>query len=143
MPEIEIHYFSDDAPRLERTAKGDWIDLRAAADVTLRAGEFALIPLGVSMRLPAGYEAHIAPRSSTFKKWGILQTNGVGVVDGSYCGTNDEWKMPVWATRDTVIARGERVCQFRVVENQPPVTFLERAELSQEDRGGFGSTGTK
>ena len=143
MAEIEIHYFSDDLPRLEVTDRGDWIDLRAAEEMTLRAGTFALIPLGVSMRLPAGYEAHIAPRSSTFKKWGILQTNGVGVVDGSYCGTNDEWKMPVWATRDTVIERGDRVCQFRILENQPSVSFLERESLSGSDRGGFGSTGSK
>jgi dUTP pyrophosphatase len=141
--EIEIRYFDPDLPRLEPRENGDWIDLRASETVALRAGEFALIPLGVSMRLPAGYEAHLAPRSSTFRRWGILQTNGVGVVDSSYCGTNDEWKMPVWATRDAVVERGDRICQFRIVQNQPPVSFRECARLADEDRGGFGSTGAR
>lgn len=90
MPVIKIHYFSDDLPRLQKTAKGDWIDLYCAQTMTLHAGEFALVPLGVSMQLPEGYEARTAPRSSTFKRWGILQANSVGVIDNSYCGTNDE-----------------------------------------------------
>lgn len=143
MVTIEIHYFDGSLPRLERTEQGDWVDLRAAERVELKAGESALIPLGVSMRLPAGFEAHIAPRSSTFRRWGILQTNGVGVVDNRYCGTNDEWKMPVWATRDTVVERGDRVCQFRVVENQPALAFREAETLDGTDRGGFGSTGAR
>ena len=143
MPTIKIHYFSPDAPRLKVTAKGDWIDLYCAQTIQLSAGEFALIPLGVSMQLPEGYEANTAPRSSTFKRWGILQANSIGVIDNSYCGTNDEWKLPVYATRDTVIERGDRICQFRIVENQPPIVFEEAEALSDTDRGGFGSTGTK
>ena len=103
----------------------------------------ALIPLGVSMQLPEGYEARTAPRSSTFKRWGILQANSVGVIDNSYCGTNDEWKLPVYATRDTVIEKGDRICQFRIYEVQPPVSFEECDTLSDTDRGGFGSTGVR
>ena len=141
---IQIKYFH---PEMERLAyidgKSDWIDLRCAGRTELKAGEFRLIPLGVAMKLPRGYEAHIAPRSSTFKKWGILQVNSVGVVDGSYCGDGDEWKMPVYATRDTVIEFGERICQFRIVENQPKIEFCEVERLEGADRGGFGSTGTK
>ena len=143
MPTIKIHYFSPDAPRLKVMAKGDWIDLYCAKTMQLSAGEFALIPLGVSMQLPEGYEANTAPRSSTFKRWGILQANSIGVIDNSYCGTNDEWKLPVYATRDTVIEKGDRICQFRIVENQPPIVFEEAEALSDIDRGGFGSTGTK
>ena len=101
MPKIKIHYFSDDLPRLQMTKIGDWIDLYCAQDMTLKAGDFALVPLGVSMQLPEGYEARTAPRSSTFKRWGLLQANSVGIIDNSYCGTNDEWKLPVYATRDT------------------------------------------
>ena len=140
---IKIHYFSPDAPRLKITAKGDWIDLYVSETVTLHKGESALIPLGVSMQLPAGWEARTVPRSSAFRRWGILQPNSVGVIDNSYCGTNDEWKLPVYATRDTVIEKGDRICQFRVVENQPHIEFEEADELSDVDRGGFGSTGVK
>ena len=121
MPVIKIHYFSDDLPRLQKTSKGDWIDLYCAQTMTLHAGEYALVPLGVSMQLPEGYEARTAPRSSTFKRWGILQANSVGVIDNSYCGTNDEWKLPVYATRDTVLEKGDRICQFRIYEVQPPI----------------------
>ena len=138
MPVIKIHYFSDDLPRLQKTAKGDWIDLYCAQTMQLHAGEFALIPLGVSMQLPEGYEARTAPRSSTFKRWGILQANSVGVIDNSYCGTNDEWKLPVYATRDTVIEKGDRI-----YEVQPPIDFEECEALSDTDRGGFGSTGVR
>ena len=140
---IKIHYFSPDAPRLKMTEKGDWIDLYAAETMHLQAGGFYLIPLGVSMQLPAGYEARTAPRSSTFKRWGILQANSVGVIDNSYCGTNDEWKLPVYATRETTIEKGDRICQFRIFEVQPKFEFEECEELSETDRGGFGSTGVK
>ena len=140
---IKIHYFSPDAPRLKVTTKGDWIDLYVSETVTLHKGDFALVPLGVSMQLPAGWEARTVPRSSAFRRWGILQPNSVGVIDNSYCGTNDEWKLPVYATRDTVIEKGDRICQFRVFENQPPIEFEEADELSDTDRGGFGSTGVK
>jgi len=139
---IRIRYFDPDMPRLCYAAgKSDWIDLRAAARKELKAGEFCLIPLGVAMELPEGYEAHIAPRSSTFKHYGLLQVNGVGVVDHSYCGDNDQWHMPVYATRDTVIEKGDRICQFRILENQPALDFVECEHLNGEDRGGFGSTG--
>ena len=140
---IKIHYFSPDAPRLKVTANGDWIDLYCAQDMEFKAGEFALVPLGVSMQLPEGWEARTAPRSSTFKRWGLLQANSVGVIDNSFCGTNDEWKLPVYATRDTKLEKGDRICQFRIFQIQPPIEFEEAEELSSVDRGGFGSTGRK
>jgi dUTP pyrophosphatase len=144
MLEIKIRYFSDKLSKLCYVdGKSDWIDLRAAETVELKAGEFKLIPLGVSVSLPIGYEAHILPRSSTFKKWGIIQTNHMGVVDNSYNGTNDQWYMPVYATRDTKIEFNDRICQFRIMENQPKVTFIECDTLENNDRGGFGSTGVK
>ena len=121
--------------------KSDWIDLRAAERVELKAGEFKLIPLGIAMQLPKGYEAHIVPRSSTFKNYGIIQTNHMGVVDESYCGDNDQWHMPVYALRDTVIHVNDRICQFRIMEHQPKIVFEEVEALSAPDRGGFGSTG--
>ena len=142
MKQIKIRYFSDEIERLRYIdGKSDWIDLRCAERTELKAGEFRLIPLGVAMELPEGYEAHVVPRSSTFKTWGILQANSMGVIDHSYCGDNDQWRMPVYATRDTVIELGDRICQFRIVENQPKLEFLECEHLSGPDRGGFGSTG--
>jgi len=142
MEEIKVKYFHDDMEELCYIAgKSDWIDLRAAQEVTLKAGEFRLIPLGVAIALPEGYEAHIAPRSSTFKNYGILQTNSVGVVDCSYCGDNDQWHMPVYATRDVTIEKGARICQFRIMKNQPPLLFTRVDHLDAPDRGGFGSTG--
>ena len=143
MPTIKIHYFSDDLPRLQKTGKGDWIDLYAAQTMQLRAGDFALIPLGVSMQLPEGYEAHIVPRSSTFKNFGIIQTNHCGIIDESYCGPNDWFYMPAYALRDTVIHVNDRICQFRIYEVQPPIDFEECEALSDTDRGGFGSTGVR
>ena len=142
MKQIKIRYFSDEIERLRYIdGKSDWIDLRCAERTELKAGEFRLIPLGVAMELPEGYEAHVVPRSSTFKTWGILQANSMGVIDWSYCGDNDQWRMPVYATRDTVIEVNDRICQFRIVENQPKLEFLECEHLSGPDRGGFGSTG--
>lgn len=139
---IKIKYFSDNIDRLTYIdGKSDWIDLRAAADVEMKAGDFKLIPLGVAMELPLGYEAHIVPRSSTFKNFGIIQTNHQGVVDCSYCGDNDQWFMPAYALRDTHIGVNDRICQFRIVENQPKLTFEEVTRLGNEDRGGHGSTG--
>lgn len=141
---IRIKYFHPEMERLTYIdGKSDWIDLRCAQRTELKAGEFKLIPLGVAMELPRGWEAHIAPRSSTFKQWGILQVNSVGVVDGSYCGDGDEWKMPVYATRNTVVEFGDRICQFRIVENQPRIEFDEVDHLEGADRGGFGSTGAR
>ena len=144
MEEIKVKYFVDGIDELCAVAgKSDWIDLHAAEEVTLKAGEFRLIPLGVAMALPEGYEAHITPRSSTFKNYGILQTNSMGVVDGSYQGDNDQWRMPVYATRDVTIEKNARICQFRIVRNQPPLTFTRVEHLDGPDRGGFGSTGKR
>ena len=144
MKEIKIKYLNDDITRLEYIdGKSDWIDLRAAEEVELKAGEFKLIHLGVAMQLPEGYEAHIVPRSTTFKKWGIIQTNHCGIVDNSYCGPNDWWRMPVFALRDTKIEVNDRICQFRIQKNQPTLVFNEVEEMEANNRGGFGSTGTK
>lgn len=142
MKTIRIKYFTDKIEKLRYIdGKSDWIDLRAAEDVELKKGEFKLIPLGVAMALPEGYEAHIVPRSSTFKNFGIIQTNHQGVVDCSYCGDNDQWFMPVYAVRDTEIHVNDRICQFRIMENQPKLKFVEEEHLGDIDRGGFGSTG--
>lgn len=142
MKEIKVKYFVEDLdPLCYVDGKSDWIDLHAAETVTLRAGEYRLIPLGVAIALPEGYEAHIAPRSSTFKNYGILQTNSMGVVDCSYCGDGDQWYMPAYATRDVTIEKNARICQFRIMENQPRLTFTRVEKLEGPDRGGFGSTG--
>jgi dUTP pyrophosphatase len=123
--------------------KSDWIDLRAAETVELKAGEFKLIPLGVAMQLPNGYEAHVVPRSSTFKNFGVIQTNSQGIIDETYCGANDQWFFPAYAIRDTVINVNDRICQFRIMEHQPKIEFLEDSLENNVDRGGHGSTGTK
>ena len=107
----------------------------------MKAGEFRLIPLGVAMKLPEGYEAHVVPRSSTFKNYGLIMTNSVGIIDNTYCGPGDQWFMPVYAVRDTVVHFNDRICQFRIVENQPPLQFTESDLTEETDRGGFGSTG--
>ena len=142
MEEIKVKYFTNDIDELCYVdGKSDWIDLHLAEEVTLKAGEFRLLPLGVAIALPEGYEAHIVPRSSTFKNYGILQTNSMGVVDCSYGGDNDQWRMPVYATRDVTIEKNARICQFRIMQNQPPLRFTRVERLDGPDRGGFGSTG--
>lgn len=144
MLEIQVRYLDPDMPPLTYVeGKSDWIDLRAAREITLEKGEFKLIPLGIAVKLPQGYEAHVAPRSSTFKNYGLLQVNGVGVVDGSYCGDADEWFVPMLATRKVTVHKGDRICQFRVMENQPALHFRAVNHLEGENRGGFGSTGVK
>ena len=144
METIEIKYIDKDIGKLEYIdGKSDWIDLRSAEDIDLKKGEFRLISLGVAMKLPEGYEAHMVPRSSTFKNFGIIQTNHMGVIDSSYCGNNDVWKYPVLAVRDTHISKGDRICQFRIMKNQPKLVFKETDDLSSQDRGGFGSTGRR
>lgn len=144
MKNIKIKYLTNQIEKLKYIdGKSDWIDLRAAEKIELKAGEFKLIPLGVAMELPAGYEAHIVPRSSTFKNFGIIQTNHQGVVDCSYCGDNDQWFMPAFAMRDTHIEINDRICQFRIMENQPALQFDEVESLDNKDRGGIGSTGKK
>lgn len=140
---IKIKYFYGlEDMEVEWNEVGDWIDLRAGETVELKKGEFKLIPLGVAMQLPVGYEAIVAPRSSTFKKWGVLQTNGIGIIDNSYCGDDDEWKFPALAVRDTIIHKGDRICQFRIQRKQPMFGFNRVERLDNENRGGFGSTGT-
>lgn len=142
MKTIKIKYFTDKIDKLTYVdGKSDWIDLRSAEDVTLKKGDFKLISLGVAMELPEGYEAHVVPRSSTFKNFGIIQANHQGVVDNSYCGDNDQWFMPVYAVRDTQIHVNDRICQFRIMENQPRIIFDEVTSLGNDDRGGHGSTG--
>ena len=142
MEQIKIIYHNQNIDKIVNIEnKSDWYDLRAAETVEMKAGDFKLISLGISMKLPEGYEAHVAPRSSTFKNFGVLQPNSVGIIDNSYSGTNDIWKFPALAMRDTVIHEGDRICQFRIVKKQPEVEFIEVNELDKTDRGGFGSTG--
>ena len=138
---IKIKYFSNEIDKIQKIDKGDWIDLRSADNIELKAGEFKLIPLGVAMELPNGYEAHIVPRSSTYKNFGIIQTNHQAVIDESYCGDNDQWFYPAYALRDTVIKTNDRICQFRIIEKQPEITFEEVVFLNNKNRGGIGSTG--
>lgn len=138
---ILIKYFDNAIDKIRYIDIGDWIDLRAAENIELKAGDFKLIPLGVAMQLPAGYEAHIVPRSSTFKNYGIIQTNSVGIIDESYCGDNDQWMMPVYATRDVVINKNNRICQFRIMKKMSEVEFETVEKLGNSNRGGFGSTG--
>jgi dUTP pyrophosphatase len=139
---IEIKYFTD-IEKIVFIKQGNWIDLRSAETVNLIKGDVKLIPLGIAVKLPEGYEAHIVPRSSTFKNYGIIQTNSFGVIDNSYSGNNDEWKMPVFATRDCRINKNDRICQFRIMPVMGNLDIIEVQNLNSEDRGGFGSTGIK
>lgn len=123
--------------------QGDWIDLRAAEETKLLAGEYKAIPLGVAMELPKGYEAIIAPRSSTFRNFGVLLANSIGVIDESYKGDDDEWHFLALATRNTVIHKGDRICQFRMIKHQPNYRLKRVAHLNNANRGGIGSTGRK
>ena len=140
MLEIKIKYLRDIKP-LEILSDGDWIDLRAAVDVVLEPGGYCCLPLGVAMELPKGYSAIIAPRSSTYAKWGIIQTNSIGVIDNSYCGDTDEWMLPILAFRKTTIHKNDRVCQFRLIPQDDPIELIKVSTLGNKDRGGFGSTG--
>ena len=161
MEQIKIKYHVKDIPKLKKIDKGDWIDMYAAEDVIIFEGDWKLISLGVSIKLPEGYEAHVVPRSSTFKTWGILQTNSMGIIDEAYCGENDIWKLPVYCLkgksvytekennvltiveRYTEIKKGDKICQFRIMKKQPKIEFEEVEVMEDSDRGGFGSTGTK
>lgn len=141
---IDIKYFDTLMPFVQLVHdKSDWIDLRSARDIEYKAGDFFLVPLGIAMNLPKGYEAHVVPRSSTFKNYGILQTNGQAVIDESYCGNNDQWFMPCYATKDGLIEKYDRICQFRIMKKMEPVTFNKVDKLESPDRGGHGSTGVK
>lgn len=140
---IRIKYHDLDMPKIELVGgKSDWFDLRLAEATQMSKGEYKLLPLGVSMELPKGYEAHIVPRSSTFKNFGIISVNSMGVIDNSYCGDHDVWGFPAVALRDTKIDKYERICQFRIVKKQEDVEFEEVEFLGNADRGGIGSTGT-
>ena len=142
MEQIKIIYHNQNIDKIVNIEnKSDWYDLRAAETVEMKAGDYKLISLGVSMKLPEGYEAHVVPRSSTFKNFGVLQTNSFGVIDNSYSGTNDIWRFPALAMRDTVIHEGDRICQFRIMKKQPEIEFVEVEEMEDENRGGFGHTG--
>ena len=140
---IKIKYLNDSITHLEKIEKGDWIDLRSAEDVELKRGEDKLIHLGVAMQLPKGYEAHVVPRSSTFRKWGIIQTNHMGIIDNTYCGDSDWWLFPALATRDVKIEKGDRICQFRIEKKMPKIKFETVEILGNKNRNGFGSTGIK
>lgn len=140
MKQIKIKYFTD-IEKVEKISQGDLIDLRAAEDVEIKAGEFKLIPLGVAMELPKGYKANVYPRSSTYKNFGIILANSVGQIDESYKGDNDQWMFPAIAMRDTVIHKNDRICQFEIVRKMPLIEFEEVGTLENEDRGGIGSTG--
>ena len=140
MENIKLKMLADIEPP-EAIEQGDWIDLRAAETILIVKGEFKYIPLGVAIQLPEGYEAIVAPRSSLFKRRGIIMTNSIGIMDESYCGDNDEWRIPAYATRDTLIPKGERICQFRIVKHQPEIEFEIVDTLGNPDRGGYGSTG--
>lgn len=142
MKTIKIKYFEADLEPIGKIAVGDWIDLRAAETVELTRGDYRLIRLGVGMILPDGYEAHVLPRSSTPNKFGIILANSMGVIDNSYSGDNDEWKFPAYAIADTTIHKGDRIAQFRIMKNQPPIEFEVVEHLNDESRGGIGSTGT-
>ena len=152
---IRIKYF-ENATRLNKISKGDWIDVYANKDVFVKCGERAMVPLGFALELPEGWEGHLAPRSSTFKTWGIIQTNSVGVVDDTYIGDNDQWHMPVYClqgkdiesengeeVKGTWIRKGDKIGQFRIMEVMPEIEFEEVESFGNKDRGGFGTTGTK
>ena len=145
--QIKIKYHVD-IDRIEKIVVGDWIDLRAGKDTFVSTGEMKMIPLGISMELPDGYEAHVVPRSSTFKNYGIVMTNSIGIIDNSYCGDNDIWQFPAYCVEGkdkhkpgTTIHKNERICQFRIVKKQPEFEFFEVETLGNPDRNGFGSTG--
>lgn len=140
--DIKIKYFTEAIDKLcYIDGKSDWIDLRAAETIDMKAGEFKLIPLGVAIQLPDGYEAHVVPRSSTFKNYGIIQTNSMGIIDETYCGPNDQLFMPAFAMRDTTIRVNDRICQFRIMTHQPEINFVPSTLENNDDRGGHGSTG--
>lgn len=137
---LKIKYLKD-IESIQKITKGDWIDLRCAEDVSMKKGEYYIIPLGIAMELPKGYEALVIPRSSTFKHYGIVCVNSMGMIDEAYCGDNDEWGFPALAMRDTMIRKNERICQFRIIEHQPDFEFEVVENLDNDNRGGFGSTG--
>ena len=143
METIKICYVDKAMPRIEKIAVGDWIDLRSRVELDYKAGDYLQIPLGIITKLPDGYEAIEAPRSSTFKKYGIIMTNSIGIIDKSFCGPGDEWNFLAYALRDGHIDKYDRICQFRIFKNMPECEILEIEEPEGESRGGIGSTGSK
>lgn len=146
MVELIVRYLNENARGPEKEGikqahPGEWTDLYVAQEVTLKAGESTLIPLGVNIKVPDGYESLLAPRSGAFRTYGLLQTNSIGVIDQLYCGNNDEWKLPVYATKDTTVPAGARICQFRILPCQPEIHITEVTSMPYDNRGGFGSTG--
>lgn len=139
---IKVKYFDKEIDKLAKVSIGDLIDLRASETVVMKAGDFKLIPLGVGMKLPDGYKANVYPRSSTYKNFGIILANSVGLIDNSYSGDEDQWRFPAIALRDTVIRKNDRICQFEIQKIQPPIIFEEVEHLDEHSRGGIGSTGT-
>lgn len=137
---IQIKYLPN-AHHLEQVDWGSWIDLYTYEDVTLKQGDQKYINLGIAMKLPKGYEAILAPRSSTYKNWGLMQSNSIGVIDSTYCGDNDIWMFPAYASRNITIPAGTRLCQFRIQKEQPKINFEIVESLGSEDRGGLGSSG--
>jgi len=140
---IKIKYLSNQIEKITKIEQGDWIDLRAAKSYAMKKDGFYLIPLGIAVQLPEGYEAHIVPRSSTFKNFGIIQTNHMGIIDESYCGDNDQWYFPAYALEDARVNLNDRICQFRIIKKQPKIEIVEVEKLNNKDRGGIGSTGIK
>lgn len=140
---ILVKYFEENLHPIGKIEIGDWIDLRSAQNISYKAGDFIKLPLGVAMSLPSGYEAHVAPRGSTFKNFGVIQVNSPGVVDESYRGNEDEWFMPLYALRDGHITFNDRICQFRIVKKMEEVNIVTVKELKAPNRGGFGSTGKR
>ena len=140
---IQIKYHNKNIPKIKKIEQGDLIDLYAAETVDIKAGDFKLISLGISVKRPWGYKAQVYPRSSTYKKWGITMPNSVGQIDNSYCGDGDVWMFPAKAERDTIIHEGDRICQFELVPVMQGIEIEEVETLGNTNRGGFGSTGVR
>lgn len=139
--EIKVRPLVEGLKSIDKAHVGEWYDLRAAKDISLEPGEYCEVPLGVAIELPEGFEAIVASRSSSFKKWGIMPVNGIGVIDHRYCGDQDEWKFPVIAFRKTRINKNDRICQFRILYGQPECNLRTVDRLGNANRGGIGSTG--
>ena len=140
--EIKVKYFSENVPKLKLIKQGDWIDLYAAETVIMKPFVYTLIPLGVAIQLPEGYEGWLAPRSSTFKHYGVIQANSFGVIDNSYCGDDDQWFFPAICFEPTKIPLGAKICQFRIVKTMNKMLVIKEVDrLNNKNRGGFGSTG--
>lgn len=141
IPQIKVKYHNKDLIKIKYDENGNFFDLRAAKRYEIKKGDFALIDLGVSIKLPEGYWGQVVPRSSLFKNHKVIQANSFGVIDTTYCGEDDHWMLPVLAFDDTVIEFNERICQFRIVKDNP-FTILEVDNMEDASRGGFGTSGT-